>query len=436
MEAFLISAWVIRLLKPEWVLAYYIPGLGPLKSIASILLYALILYAILAYTNHLKFDPAFGLYICAILCSTVLAQFTGLARKGLESVVEHYLFYAVNLAAISALAKDTELIDRILKVYLGAFVFYGISGIVFKGLVPFHVLLNNEDAFGPFMAFAMPFALLLAFREKRVNYWTLGVAALCSVGLVASFARGAFLSFCCSVFFVWLRSSNKGSMTLVFSLGAILFVGATSVLFDPGAYWDEMSTINQSLHDEKQEGRHFLRKKALELYSDNLVFGVGPRNFGPSLVTVTSESEARARGVHSAHYWNRVTHSVYFQILAELGTVGAVTYMLVLIWFWRKCRHLQKACKPYLDSADLKAHERRVSTARRIYYTALALESAMVSFLISGLFYDLLFYHWFVDILILNSMLYLFAKNHGYLSLPSREPMSQFYPTRAQSLTV
>jgi O-antigen ligase len=435
MEAFLVSVWVIRLLKPEWILTYYIPALGPIRSIAAIMLYALVLYAFLVYTRHLKFDPTFGLYIGAILCSTLLAQFTGLARQGLQGVIEQYFFYAVNLAAINALAKDTNLIDRILKVYIGTLVFYGISGIIFKGRVPFHVFLSDEDAFGPFMAFGMPFALLLAFRQYRLNYWMLGVAALCTVGLIASFARGAFLSFCCGAFFVWLRSSKKGSMTLVLVIGAILFGATASVLFDPGAYWEEMATIDQSLHDEKQEGRHFLRKKALELYAENPIFGVGPKNFGPSLVTVTSESEAMARGVHRGQYWTRVTHSVYFQILSELGSVGAVMFILVVTWFWRKNRQLQKACKAYSNSSNPEADQGRAGTAREIYYTALALEAAMVSYLMSGIFYDILFYHWFVDFLILNSMLYVFAKKYGYLSSPASMPVTPFYRTTASTLT-
>lgn len=59
----------------------------------------------------------------------------------------------------------------------------------------------------------------------------------------------------------------------------------------------------------------------------------------------------------------------------------------------------------------------------------------MVSYLVSGNFYDLLFYHWFVDMLILNSMLYLFAKNHGLLSLPSHIPITQLYANKVPSLT-
>jgi hypothetical protein len=224
-------------------------------------------------------------------------------------------------------------------------------------------------------------------------------------------------------------------MTLVMVIGAVLFVVAASVLFNPGAYWDEMATIGQSLHDEKQEGRHFLRKKAIELYVANPVFGVGPKNFGPSLVTVTSEKEAMARGVHKAHYWNRVTHSVYFEILSELGTLGAVAFGLVLVWFWKKNRQLQKICKLYLDQDRPACGENRGGVARRMYYTALALEGAMVSYLVSGNFYDLLFYHWFVDLLILNSMLHLFAKKEGYLRTSVRMPTVPVYRATAPALS-
>lgn len=427
MEVLLISVWVIRLLKPEWVLTFYVPGLGPIKSIASITLYALVLYAVLVYSKHLKFDWTFGLYVGAMFCSTVLAQNTGLARQGFWNVLEHYLFYAVNLAVISALAKDMAIIDRVFKIYLITLVFYGISGIIFKGLVPFHVFLNNEDSYGPFMALGMPLALLLAFREERINRWTMGVAGLCTVGLIASFARGAFLSFCCGAFFVWVRSSNKGRMTLVMIVGALVFVIAAGVLFGPGAYWDEMATINQSLHDEKSEGRHFLRKKALELYAQNPIFGVGPKNFGPSLVTVTSESEAMARGVHRGHYWNRVTHSVYFEILSELGTVGAVAFLSILVSFWRKNRQIQKVCKELINDRGATEGKGNITIARKIYYSCLAVEAAMVSYLVSGNFYDLMFYHWFVDLVILNAMLYLFAAKEGFLIQRARLPVVPMY---------
>lgn len=216
-------------------------------------------------------------------------------------------------------------------------------------------------------------------------------------------------------------------MTLVMIIGALMFVIAASVLFDSGAYWDEMATINHSLHDEKSEGRHFLRKKALELYAVNPVFGVGPKNFGPSLATVTSESEAMARGMHLAQYWTRVTHSVYFEILSELGTVGAVAFLSILTSFWRKNRQLQKACKKFMNEGQLGGEQSALSIARKLYYSCLALEAAMVSYLVSANFYDLMFYHWFVDFVILNSMLYLFATKEGFLLQRARVAVAPMF---------
>ena len=367
-----------------------------------------------------------------MFCSTVLANNTGLARRGFENVLEHYLFYAVNLALISGLAKDMAIIDRIFKCYLITLAFYAVSGIVFKGRVPFHVFLSDEDAFGPFMALGMPLALFLTFREQRINRWSMGVAVLCMLGLIASYARGGSLSFCCGAFLVWIRSSNKGSMTLVMIIGAIVFLIAASVLFDPGAYWDEMATINQSLHDEKSEGRHFLRKKAIELYALNPVFGVGPNNFGPSLATVTSESEAMARGMHLAQYWSRVPHSLYFQILSELGTVGAVTVVLIVISFWRKNRQVQKVCKKLLMNERSLEEQDNHSITRKIYYSCLAVEVAMVSYLISGNFYDVMFYHWFVDLIILNSMLHLLAAKKGLLVQQAPLPISLYSRSKSK----
>lgn len=426
-EALLFSVWVIRLLKPEWVVTFYVPGLGPIKLIASLFLYALVLYTVLAYTRDLKFDWTFGLYLGAIFCSTVLAHNTGLARKGFGTILDHYLFYVVNLTVISALDNGMAIIDRVFKIYLIALVFYGVSGLIFKGTVPFHVYLNNDDAFGPFMAFGGLMALFLAFREERIDRWIMGVAGLCMVGLIASFTRGAVLSFCCGAFLVWLRSSNKGSMTLVMIIGALMFVIVGSVMFDSGAYWNELATINHSLHDEKSEGRHFLRKKAIELYELNPIFGVGPYNFGPSLALVTLESEAMARGMRLAQYWTRVPHSLYFQILSELGTVGAVAFISIVISFWRKNRQIRKVCKELLLNKGSSENQSNLVIIRKIYYSCLAVEVAMVIYLINGGFYDVMYYHWFPDLVIINSMLYLFAAKEGLMVQPARFPIVSTY---------
>ena len=127
----------------------------------------------------------------------MFAENTGRATPVLRGVADS-LFLALSTHYI----RDDRSLNRLLKLYLGAFVFYGLVGITNRGLVPFHVLLNNEDAFGPFMAMGVPL-IFCASQAGPGRRRFLLTTLLCVAGVVSSFARGAFLSLCAALFYLW-----------------------------------------------------------------------------------------------------------------------------------------------------------------------------------------------------------------------------------------
>ena len=102
--------------------------------------------------------------------------------------------------------------------------------------------------------------------------------------------------------------------------------------------------------------------------------------------------EVEKKGIRSAgQLYGRVPHNIYAQILAELGVVGALAFLAMLASFLTRNR---KTARP--DTPE---------SARRMPWRAAYAKGvlgAMLVFLVNGLVYDILYYHWFQDLLIMN----------------------------------
>jgi len=90
-------------------------------------------------------------------------------------------------------------------------------------------------------------------------------------------------------------------------------------------------------------------------------------------------------------------------VLSEFGLVGTIAFVLLLVDFWKRNAELRSAG---LVIAWWSATQHRFD----LHMLSLALEAAMVGFLVSGIFYNQLYSHWFYSILTLNALLHLNAK--------------------------
>jgi len=393
----LLFLWVLRLFKPEWILSYYIPGIGIIRAIPTVILYLIFLGFCLSKEEK-RFDKPYLLFFLSILISTIFAENTGLGRLLLRDAIDSFIFYTLSVSIMRA-DKDT---DRLINLYLASLVFYGICGILHKGTVPFHVALEEEDAFGPFMAMGVPLSFYAAFRDKETKYRNIIIAFLCAGGVIASFARGAFISLCAVLLYIWYKFHNKIVISFALGLFAIVVVIAAGFLFKQNLFWKEMATISRA--HEEDTGRKFLWNKALVMFTSHPIAGVGPGNFGFVLFSVTTEEELEPRGVRLVQVYGRVVHNIYLQILAELGLLGAFSFIIILFAFWKRHKQIQMSYKE--SSVNDLVQDSASDKLRKKHYYSLAVTGAMLGYLVNGLFYEILFYHWLPDLLILNYLIY------------------------------
>lgn len=232
---------------------------------------------------------------------------------------------------------------------------------------------NNPNQLGTTMAVAVPLFLLLA-AHRPLRGWRIlfGLGALISTLTMAlTGSRASLLGFIAGMAFLWWRSRHR---LLLAAVGVPLLIAGFLAL--PDQYQTRYGTITREELDGSSLGRVQTWVAGLEMVRDRPVFGVGIRCFGTAHAADYSPG-ARRNWLES--------HSLYVQVLAELGLVGAVVFVLLFFEFLRLNRRAAR---------ELAAKERSWSLERAVLDGIFA---GFLVLLVSGIFgHSLLRYTWYV----------------------------------------
>jgi|GEM_PF-4746285 len=192
---------------------------------------------------------------------------------------------------------------------------------------------ENDAGLVLLMFLSLSMALLaegrLSLRERLVTLLTSGAML---AGVLATFSRGTFVGLVCVAVYLFLRSSRKFSLLL---FGGILTLATIS--FAPAGYIAEMRTIS-----EVQEGTAMQRRDfwtvATRVWLDpkHFLIGVGMSNVPFYLAdyeTVRETGEGPSMG-------GRAVHSIYFQLLPDLGLWGIFVVGSLLSISFRRNRQI------------------------------------------------------------------------------------------------
>jgi len=244
--------------------------------------------------------------------------------------------------------------------------------------------LTDENDFALAMNMVVPYAFamfMMAQGLKKKLLWS-GVILIEVLGSMSTLSRGGFIGLVCLGGVIWWRSQKK----IVTMLGALV-LAAVVVAMTPSSYWKEMKTIETAdqAGDTGYE-RLYLWGIGWRIFLDYPIFGVGPFNFQ----YVNYKYEDPNRVAEGRHVWGQVSHSLYFTLLPELGTVGAVLFVVMLVRGYRERKRLIKRCKVLLADARLPAdRRRRIEELRQLL---VAMDASMVTFLVTGAFIAVLYY--------------------------------------------
>ena len=184
----------------------------------------------------------------------------------------------------------------------------------------------NETAAAMVAGLALATALGVASRGKPlVRLACVAAGVICMLALFLTSSRGGLIALAVALIVaVFLGGRRRGTM-LVAALGAIL---VTVFYFATIAPADVRERV---IHPEGGTGRVDIWTVGLRMVKDNAVQGVGSGNFTTSSIHYLLEPGVLLRDDFIIDT-PKVAHNTYLQILAELGIVGFVLFMTILLF--------------------------------------------------------------------------------------------------------
>jgi O-antigen ligase len=223
------------------------------------------------------------------------------------------------------------------------------------------------------LTMTLPFLYMRTLNGRGWERWVGALLAfLYLIGIVLTGSRGGFLSLGAVALYMLFMSNRKVLGSAV--LGLMLLVFAIIVPAESIDRFKQGVGV-EGQRDTSAESRLKLWKAALQMFFEHPVLGVGLDNYqalSPRYVGVYA-----GRGEHpyvpGVKGRGFVTHSTWFQILAEGGVVLSVPFFLMFLMGWLALRRVRRMPMPQ-------------GTRDTVREQALVLEGVFVAFVVSSTF--------------------------------------------------
>jgi putative inorganic carbon (HCO3(-)) transporter len=237
------------------------------------------------------------------------------------------------------LLRERKQIELLVLTIVASLGYYGIKGGVFTitsggshrvwGPDATFIAGNNELA--PALIATIPLMRYLQLQTKTIwkrNAWSVAMLLMAASAL-GSHSRGALLAIMGMVGLLIIRSRNRFGLSVLAVLGGIVLVGIM-----PEEWSSRMNTINTYEEDTSAMSRLDAWTMAYNVAKSN-PFGGGFDMWTPA--------------TYGAYYpiarMIVVAHSIYFQVLGELGFVGLGLYLLMWWLLWREFGRIARVAR-------------------------------------------------------------------------------------------
>jgi probable O-glycosylation ligase (exosortase A-associated) len=224
----------------------------------------------------------------------------------------------------------------------------------------------------PFCVYALRF---LPLTKLQILLCKVAFLVLIAAIVVTS-SRGGFLGLVAVLLLLWWFSKKKLKIAVnALLIGILISVAGITLL--PDEYMHEIQSIEDT-DDNTRVERFRTWEVAWIMYIDNPVIGVGANGFRFNASQYQRQTSWWTGAERSLQ--GRLTHSLHFQVLSEVGTIGALLYLYIFIVIPLKLNNFQKKIDE--DSED----------ARLLKMFALTLIVSMGGFFIAGAFISVAYY--------------------------------------------
>jgi len=256
----------------------------------------------------------------------------------------------------------------------GGHTVYGINGI------------NGDNNFAAVMLLTtLPLTsyILGQTKTKILKTGLMGVVLLLVAGILATNSRGAFVGLSLLGIYFFIKSERK---FLVFFVLVFIVTAAYNLL--PDSWFERMNTIENAEEDGSFMDRVISWKMCILIAIDNPIFGGGLRAVEDYYIWHSYTADFDLVSFIPSPPPGRIyaAHSMFFQVLGDVGFVGLAIYLCLLATVFLKTGSLIRKAKKY-QVGDWVIHLlKMIQVSLFVYCTSGALISAAHTELLFFLF--------------------------------------------------
>lgn len=371
----------------------YIPGIGLLRpaGIAQILV---ICWGVFHIRGFLLRSPLVIMLILA--CIFALGGISAINVSAYKLAIKYVTQFFPIGVAIYLIVSNREYLLRFINLWCIIYFFVAVITIGNGGRGPGNFTMDENDA-ALALCMGLPivfFSIYIPGISSRTKYIRMFIALSIVAGIIVTSSRGGFLGLISVLLGIWWLSGRRLKIAVkALIIGALFSSIVLSIL--PEGYVEDMQSISNTEDDTRVE-RFRSWHIAWLMYLDNPVLGVGAGNYMWNSGTYQKLLPDYQVGEKSLT--GRVTHSMYFQLLSEVGTLGSFFYFYVIFYFPLKLYRYLKNNREETDDQIL---------ARLV---AKMLTVSMLTYIVSGAFISVAYYPHFPIWLIFYAVFWRYLK--------------------------
>jgi probable O-glycosylation ligase (exosortase A-associated) len=199
---------------------------------------------------------------------------------------------------------------------------------------------NNLSAFATLMCIPLMLYLIALYKDKFIFKWGLiGAVGVSVVFILGSDSRGGLLGLLTLAGFFFLKSNRKGSLIVAF-----LVVGAVGLSLMDASWFERMNTITEATEDSSFMGRVIAWKFAILMAINDPLTGGGfdAIAYKPTWTGLMSQWSMLSFIETPYPKVGHVAHSIYFQVLGDLGFLGFILFYSII---WKTYRVMNQLAK-------------------------------------------------------------------------------------------
>lgn len=349
-----------------------IPGLKYLKL--GFLSSLVLLFLVLPELKKMEWYKPLGkwrlLFILAIIPGMFIGFATGKTRGVIFNSLQDFL---VSFIAFSIFINSVNKLQLINKVLLLTSFLIGAYVLTHGGQGP-GILIDENDV-GLVLVMLLPFAYfsISIYPKKSTKIFLVGLVIFILLAIARTISRGAMVGALPTLVVIWLNTKHK-IVTLLFLI-CLLFV---TVAFGPPELINEFKSIKNTNEGTAGTRRYFWQL-SIEMFKQRPIFGVGAGGWGHAVWSGLIYLPQ--------HVGNSTPHSVYFQLLSELGIVGTFIWTMLIISTFRVAKRINTVI-----GIKLKEDTTEVSELVLLKTFSRSLTVGLFGGMVCGLFLSFLFY--------------------------------------------